>query len=155
MALVCQLGIRYDTNVACRIIIDTNVFIAALRSPHGASYKLLSLVGMGKFDLSISVPLIFEYEDVAKRQSRSLGLSYRDIDDILDYLCQVGEKRRIFFLWRPLLRDPKDDLILELAVESECDYIVTFNTKDFAGAERFGLNVVRPHEFLAIIGEIL
>lgn len=137
-----------------RIILDTNVFIAALRSTRGASFKLLSLVGTGKFDLIISVPLVFEYEDVAKRQSRALGLSYQDIDDILDYLCQVGERRSIFFLWRPLLQDPKDDFVLELAVESGCDYIVTFNAKDFVGAERFSLKIAQPKDLLKIIGEL-
>lgn len=137
-----------------RIALDTNVFIAALRSTRGTSFKLLSLVGTGKFDLIISVPLIFEYEDVAKRQSRSLGLAYKDIDDILDYLCRVGEQRSIFFLWRPLLRDPKDDFVLELAVESGCEYIVTFNTKDFVGAERFGLKIIQPKDLLKIIGEL-
>ena len=137
-----------------RIILDTNVFIAALRSTHGASFKLLSLLGTGKFDLIISVPLVFEYEDVAKRQARALGLTNKDIDDILDYLCQVGEQRSIFFLWRPLLRDPKDDFVLELAVESGCDYIVTFNAKDFVGAERFGLQILQPKDLLKIIGEL-
>ena len=137
-----------------RIILDTNVFIAALRSTRGASFKLLSLLGTGKFDLIISVPLVFEYEDVAKRQARALGLTNKDIDDILDYLCQVGEQRSIFFLWRPLLRDPKDDFVLELAVESGCDYIVTFNAKDFVGAERFGLQILQPKDLLKIIGEL-
>ena len=100
------------------------------------------------------MPLVFEYEDVAKRQARALGLTNKDIDDILDYLCQVGEQRSIFFLWRPLLRDPKDDFVLELAVESGCDYIVTFNAKDFVGAERFGLQILQPKDLLKIIGEL-
>lgn len=136
-----------------RIILDANVFITALRSTRGASFKLLSLLGTGKFDLIISVPLVFEYEDVAKPQARILGLANKDIDNILDYLCQVGEQRSIFFLWRPLLRDPKDDFVLELAVESGCDYILTFNAKDFVGAERFGLQIVQPKDLLKIIGE--
>lgn len=137
-----------------RIVLDTNVIIAALRSKQGASFKLLSLIGMGKFDLDLSVPLILEYEDVAKRQARSLRLSHKTIDNILDYLCQVGEWRRIFFLWRPLLKDPKDDMVLELAVEASCEYIVTFNRKDFVGAEQFGLQVIAPKDFLRVIGEL-
>lgn len=137
-----------------RIVLDTNVIIAALRSKKGASFKILSLVGMGKFDITLSVPLMLEYEDVAKRQARSLGLSHKVIDDILDYLCQVGEWRRIFFLWRPLLKDPKDDMVLELAVEAGCEYIVTFNRKDFVGAEQFGLQVIAPKDLLRMIGEL-
>jgi hypothetical protein len=70
------------------------------------------------------------------------------IDDILDYLCTVGDRRSIFFLWRPLLKDPKDDMVLELAVEAECESIVTYNQRDFAGADRFGVRIVTPREFL-------
>ena len=61
---------------------------------------------------------------------------------------------RFFYLWRPTLRDPKDDFVLELAVESNCDYIVTFNIKDFAEAKKFGIQAVKPSEFLKITGEI-
>ena len=84
----------------------------------------------------------------------SLRLTHQEIDDVLNFLCQNANLREIFYLWRPILRDPKDDFILELAVESSCDYIVTFNTKDFAKAENFGIKAVRPNEFLRIIGEI-
>lgn len=83
-----------------------------------------------------------------------LNLTVQEIDDVLDFLCQNGNLREIFYLWRPMLRDPKDDFVLELAVESNCDYIVTFNTKDFAEAEKFGIKAVKPNEFLRIIGEI-
>lgn len=68
-------------------------------------------------------------------------------------MCTVANKREIFYLWRPFLRDPKDDLVLELAVESGAAYIVTFNKKGFHGIERFGVKAVTPQEFLAIIGE--
>jgi putative PIN family toxin of toxin-antitoxin system len=137
-----------------RIVIDTNVIIAALRSNSGASFRILTLVGTGKFDIAISVPLILEYEDVAKRFARSFGLLHRDIEDILDFLCQVGEQRKIHFLWRPFLKDSKDDMVLELAVESSCDYVVTFNLKDFIRADQFGIKIIQPGAFLRIIGEI-
>ena len=137
-----------------RIVLDTNVIIAALRSNRGASFKLLSLAGTGKYELIISVPLILEYEDVAKRQSRAIGLAHRYIDDIVDYLCQVGDCRSIFFLWRPFLRDPKDDLVLELAVKAGCDYILTYNKRDFVGVERFNLGVLDAGEFLLRIGAV-
>lgn len=96
-----------------------------------------------------------EYESVAKRQSRQLGLTHADIDDILDYLCRVGIQREIFFLWRPVLRDPKDDLVLELAVESECDYLITHNIRDFKGSEFFEIAVVTPKRFLEVIGHVI
>ena len=136
-----------------KIVIDTNVFISALRSSKGASFRLLSMVGTQKFDFCISVPLILEFEAVAKRNTGSLGLDSSDIDDILDYLCLAGNKQHIFYLWRPLLKDPKDDMVLEVAVESESHFIVTFNKRDFKGCEIFGINLVTPQEFLHLIGE--
>jgi putative PIN family toxin of toxin-antitoxin system len=138
-----------------RIVLDTNVLIAGLRSRRGASFRLLSLVGRSDaFDIHLSVPLVLEYEEVAKRQARSLGLTHRDVDDVLDYLCSVGHHREIFFLWRPFQRDPHDDMVLELAVEAECDTIVTFNGRDFVGIETFDLRAVPPGPFLAEIGEL-
>ena len=75
-----------------------------------------------------------------------------DVDGLLDYLCSVARLQEIFFLWRPLLVDPKDDLILELAVASRSDAIVTFNERDFRGAEQFGIRVLTPGTFLKEIG---
>ncbi len=137
-----------------RIVIDTNVFISALRSRRGASFKLLSMLGGNAFDISVSVPLVLEYEALARRQARALSLDARTIDDILDYVCQVARRREIFFLWRPFLKDPNDDLVLELAVESESEFIITYNRRDFAGTETFGIKVFTPKEFLQKIGEI-
>ena len=136
------------------IVVDTNVFISALRSRRGAPFRLLRLVGRNRFGVVVSVPLVLEYESTAKRQAQSIGLLDADVDDILDYLCQVSERRRIFFLWRPFLRDPKDDMALALAVEGEADLIVTHNVKDFTGVHQFGLRVVAPQAFLRQIGEI-
>jgi len=100
------------------------------------------------------VPLVLEYESATKRISRSIALRHSDIDDVLDYLCSVAEHRKIHFLWRPFLRDTSDDMVLELAVESESDYIVTHNIGDFAGIKRFGLQAITPREFLREIGEL-
>ena len=137
-----------------QIVIDTNVLVAALQSKRGASYKLLMLIDSGKFSTHISVPLVLEYEDAAKRLLEDIPLTEQDIDDILDYLCAVAQHQQIFYLWRPFLKDPKDDMVLELAVTANCDFIVTYNEKDFRGAERFGLRVVTPKEFLEEIGEL-
>ena len=137
-----------------QIILDTNVLFSALRSQVGASFRLLSLIEDSRFQINLSVALVLEYEDVLKRPAMNLQLTHREIDDVLDFLCQNANLREIFYLWRPMLRDPKDDFVLELAVESDCEYIVTFNTKDFAKAENFGIKAIRPSEFLRIIGEI-
>lgn len=138
-----------------QIVIDTNVIIAALRSQLGAAFVLLSLIGNNeKFDVNLSVPLVMEYEDVALRPGLVPKMSSASIADILDYVCTVGNKRKIFYLWRPFLKDPKDDMVLELAVEAQCDYIVTFNQKDFVGSEQFGIEIVTPYQFLQRIGEL-
>ena len=138
-----------------KIVIDTNVLIAALRSRMGAAFILLSLVGRSeKFEIHLSVPLVMEYENVSTRPGMLPLLSDEDIKVALDYLCSNGSHRDIFFLWRPFLRDPKDDMVLELAVEAQCDYIVTFNHKDFVGVEQFGLEALTPYQFLQKIGEL-
>jgi putative PIN family toxin of toxin-antitoxin system len=137
-----------------QIVIDTNVWIAALRSKRGASYKLLSLIDSGKFEANLSVPLVLEYEDTAKRLVGEIPLTERDVDDILDYICAVAHHRRIYYLWRPFLSDPRDDMVLELAVTAECDFIVTFNQSDFVGVEQFGLSTLTPKEFLQKIGVV-
>jgi len=136
------------------IIIDTCVFISALRSRRGASFKLLSLIDNNKFEFYLSVALVLEYESVAKRNPKKLGLTDSDIEDLIDYLCAAGKSRQVHFLWRPSLKDPSDDFILELAVESECDYIVTHNVRDFTGAEKFKVKVITPQEFLRTIGAL-
>ena len=100
------------------------------------------------------MPLVLEYESVAKDQSRSLGLRHADIDDIIDYLCQVSQRREIFYLWRPFLPDPGDDMVLELAVEAEAHFIITHNLRDFAGVEQFGLEAITPGDFLRRIREL-
>jgi len=138
-----------------QIVIDTNIFFAALYSQRGASYKLLSLINSGKFGSNVSVPLILEYEDVAKRNLDKITPTAQDVDDIIDYICEVAKQQKIFYLWRPFLRDPKDDMVLELAVAAGCQYIITFNMRDFQGVEEeFGIGVVKPKEFLQKIGEI-
>jgi putative PIN family toxin of toxin-antitoxin system len=136
------------------IVIDTNVIIAALRSKRGASSKLLSLLGTGRFDIHDSVPLILEYEDVIQRQRAILGLSNRDVSDLINSLCALAQHHEIYFLWRPFLPDANDELILELAVTAQCDYIVTHNLSDFKGIEKFGIKAITPKEFLQIIGEV-
>jgi putative PIN family toxin of toxin-antitoxin system len=137
-----------------QIVIDTNLIVSALRSKRGASFRLLRLLGDSRFEISVSVPLVIEYEKAAKGTVRRGGLSSREVDDILDFICAVARHRKIYYLWRPLLRDPKDDMVLELAVAGGCDFIVTYNQRDFIGAEEFGIGVLTPKEFLHRIGDL-
>jgi putative PIN family toxin of toxin-antitoxin system len=135
-----------------QVVLDTNVIVAALRSKRGASHRLLLLVGQGHFEINLSVPLVLEYEDAGKRAAVEVDLSETDVDDVLDYLCAVGNKHPIHFLWRPVLRDARDDHVLELAVEAGADVLVTHNVRDFGAAKRFDIRVATPGEFLREIG---
>jgi len=135
-----------------QIVIDTNVILAGLRSPRGASYQVLSLLGRGYFDAHISVPLVLEYESVALRHLDDLPISSGDVNDFLNYVCRVGVAHEIYYIWRPFLSDPDDDMILEVAVASRSAAIVTFNKHDFRGCERFGLRLLTPAELLQEIG---
>lgn len=137
-----------------QVVLDTNVIVAALRSNRGSAFKLIELVGKDTFELNISVPLILEYEDVLMRQLPQLELSESDVRDLLDYYCLVGQHHKIFYLWRPTLRDPNDEMLLELAVKAQCDYLVTFNTRDFQGIEQFGVVVLTPKDFLKELGVV-
>lgn len=96
----------------------------------------------------LSTTLLFEYEDVLKRNREILELSDKAIGDILDGLCRRGEPRTIYFLWRPQLPDPKDDHVLELAVAAGSVPIVTHNARDFQIARMFGVRVQKPAEML-------
>lgn len=136
------------------IVIDTNGFVAALRSKIGASYKLLFETGREKFKQNVSTPLIFEYESAAKRKDQDIRLTEEQIDAILDMICLLSNRCKIFYLWRPFLKDPKDDMVLELAIESQSDYIITYNKKEFKGSERFGIQTLTPKELLMKMGEL-
>lgn len=135
---------------APRIVLDTNVLVAGLRSRQGQAFKLLSLLGTDRFEVCISVPLVFEYEDVLARAA--IGVSPGAADAVIDYLCAIARRQEVFFLWRPFLDDPKDDLVLEVAVASQSTAIITYNVRDFGGIAKFNLRALRPGEFLAEIG---
>lgn len=137
-----------------QIVLDTNVIYAALRSKRGASYRLLTLLDSDKFEINLSVPLVIEYEDVLKRRIDSLTFTEKRIDQFLDYLCMVGNWHEVYFLWRPILKDPEDDMILELAVSTGCQYIITYNKQDFQGVNKFGIHLVTAKEFLQTIKEL-
>jgi putative PIN family toxin of toxin-antitoxin system len=137
-----------------RVVLDTNVLVAASRSKRGASAKLLSLVGTSRFEVCLSVPLVLEYESVILRQIEPDSYEWQARMDILDYLCMVARRQKIFFLWRPSLRDPKDEMVLETAVAGGCSAIISYNKRDFVGAEQFNVTINTPQEFLEVIGEL-
>jgi putative PIN family toxin of toxin-antitoxin system len=132
------------------LVFDTNVLVAALRSRHGASNELLRLVGRGIFRLNISVALALEYEDVLKREDMVPGYTASEVDVLLAYLFEVSNLAPIVLRKRPILRDPDDERILEVAVQCGA-VIVTHNTRDFTQAARLGVVVKTPAEILEIL----
>jgi putative PIN family toxin of toxin-antitoxin system len=128
------------------VVLDTNVLVSALRSNKGASFAVLERVGEGEFEIAVSVPLVLEYEDAMLRHRGSLGTA--DVRDIVDYVCSEARHHRVYFLWRPLLRDPNDDMVAEVAVAAGAHAIVTHNRRDFLGVEKFGLKIWSPQQLL-------
>lgn len=139
--------------MAPRLVLDTNILVSGLRSRRGASYRLLERIAHGDARPVLSVPLVFEYEAVLKRQMRVLGLTGAEVDALLDDFCLLAERHAVYYLWRPTLRNPSDELVLELAVGAGCPYIVTHNVGDFAGGEQFGVRICTPSQFLREMGD--
>mgnify|MGYP006443743277 FL=1 len=137
-----------------QVVLDTNVIYSGLRSRRGASFKLISLLGSGRFEIHLSVPLVLEYEEVLREKRRDLELTNTDVDDVLNYLCQIGGLHEIHFLWRPRLKDPDDEMVLERAVGAGCDYIVTYNKRDFQGVNTFEVHLATAKELLEQIGAL-
>ena len=118
-----------------KIVIDTNVLVAALRSRRGASFRLVSFLPNDKFSSFISVPLVLEYEDALMRLE-STAITEQDIRDIVYFLCEIGHHQDKIFHWRPILPDPSDDHVLEDAVAEGSEAIVTYNKPDYKGIQR-------------------
>ena len=137
-----------------RVVIDTNVLVAALRSRRGASFRLVQQLGSPQFQPIISPPLCLEYEDVFRRPGLLPGYSAQDSGDFLDYFLSECVECRIHFLWRPHLPDPKDDLVLELALAGGAPFIITHNTRDFPNLDALGIRAVTPDGFLSMLATL-
>jgi len=130
-----------------RIVLDTSVVVAGLRSSLGAANAVLRLVAQRRLILLATPPLFLEYEDVLKRPEHRLahGLAPELIDDLLAELAALIEPVELHFRWRPQVRDPGDEMVLEAAINGDADALVTYNVSDFAvAADRFGVSVLRP-----------
>ena len=137
-----------------KLIIDTNIIVSALRSNRGASYALLRAVRRRAIPFAVSVALVLEYEDALRRPGMVPGIPQEALTQFLNALIALAEHQHIYFIWRPFLKDPKDDMVLELAVAASATHIVTFNVRDFRGVEQFGLSLATPGEILLQLGEI-
>ncbi|MEO8660611.1 MAG: putative toxin-antitoxin system toxin component, PIN family [Bryobacteraceae bacterium] len=134
-----------------RLVLDTDVLVAALRSDKGASRQLVALALDRKIELLVSVPLMVEYQAVLTRPEHltASGLTAADVNEILDGIAGAITPVRLRFLWRPKLSDPADEMVLETAVNGGADSLVTFNIRHLAVAARgFGIRVMRPADAL-------
>ena len=134
-----------------KVVVDTDVVVAAMRSPRGGSAELLRRIDRGQVAMLVSVALALEYEAQCQLAEHRLasGLSAVEVNAFLDGLIAIAEPVKQFFRWRPQLRDPGDELVLEAAVNGRASAIVTFNERDMRGARaNFGIEVLRPGEVL-------
>ncbi len=134
-----------------KIVMDTDAIVAAMRSPSGASAALLLEADKGAVKLLATVPLFIEYEAVCTRAEHVLAadLDAREVKIFLDTLADLVVPVEPWFLWRPQLHDPADELVLEAAVNGRSDALVTFNQRHFqAVISRFDLEVLLPREAL-------
>jgi putative PIN family toxin of toxin-antitoxin system len=135
-----------------RVVLDTSVIVAGSRSRSGASFELLRRLDDRRYEPALSVALYAEWSDALSRpENRPAGVTVEEAFSFLRYLASRSILQPIYFLWRPYLNDPDDDMVLELAVAARCRHIVTHNLSDFAGSERFGVEAVSPAVFLKLI----
>jgi len=134
-----------------RIVLDTSVVVAGLRTRLGAGNAILRLIARRRLVLLATPPLFLEYEDVLKRPEHQLahGLPPEAVDEFLAELAALIEPVEVHFQWRPQARDPNDEMVLEAAINGRADALVTYNIADFArAAERFRVPVLHPAKLL-------
>src|SRR5437868_10554813 len=131
-----------------RVVLDTNVLVAAVRSREGASFALVSSIPAAEFQPCLSVGLYAEWQEVLTRQENLLpGRTPEDAMGFVRYLASQSHLQEIHFLWRPFLLDADDDMLLELAFAANCRHIITHNVKDFHGSEQLGVAALLPVSF--------
>jgi putative PIN family toxin of toxin-antitoxin system len=135
------------------IVIDTNILVAALWSKTGASNKIVSMALRREVEIAVSVALALEYEDVLKRAKmrEASWASMSELDDLLDAILGVATRAApITINIRPKLNDSDDDMVLECALQSRAQTIVTMNVRDFSIVKKqFGIDIMQPGKFLA------
>lgn len=135
-----------------RIVIDTSVLVAAARSRQGASFALVSSLPNPQFDLALSVALFTEWQAVLTRPEHlPPGVTAEDALGYLRYLASIAHLQDVYYLWRPFLRDPDDDMVLECAVASGSQYLVTHNVKDFFRIAELGITPLTPSAFMNLL----
>ena len=131
-----------------KLVIDTNILVAATRNRHGPSFALIQIIRLRQVKMVCSPALFLEYEEILKRPKQLLasGLLGGDIDAILNELAGIMEPVMTHYQWRPQLRDPADEMVLEAAANAQAHAIVTYNLRDFGPAKLFGIPVLNPEQ---------
>jgi putative PIN family toxin of toxin-antitoxin system len=138
-----------------KVVLDTNVLVAAVRSRQGASFRLLSMLPDPRFQIVLSVALYTEWQDVMSRPAHlPAGMGPEDARGFVRYLASIAHLQDVYYLWRPLLHDPDDDMVLECAVASGSRYLVTHNVRDFRRITALGVQPITPAGFLQILGSL-
>ena len=130
-----------------RLVLDTSVIVSAFRSKSGASYRLLELFDEDRYHLVATPTLFKEYETVLSRPEQVAvhRLSPRQLDAALKDIASRLLPVKVYFQWRPQLRDADDELVLEAAINGLADALVTHNVRDFLpAASNFGIEVMTP-----------
>jgi putative PIN family toxin of toxin-antitoxin system len=133
------------------IVFDTDVIVSAMRSPSGASAELLRMLRRGTLSAGVSVALALEYEAVCLRDEhlQVAGLTMQEGLIFVDAVVAMAQPVAVHYRWRPQLRDPSDEMVLEAAVNAKADVLLSFNLRHFQpAAAKFGLQVQRPGDFL-------
>jgi putative PIN family toxin of toxin-antitoxin system len=143
-----HVNITGDMKKMACLVLDTNILVAATRNRLGPSFALVQAVRSGLVQMCCSPALFLEYEDVLKRgpQLQASGLALDDVDAILAELAGLVRPVQTHYQWKPQLRDPADEMVLEAAVNAQAQAIVTYNLRDFVPARRFGVEVLNPEQ---------
>lgn len=138
-----------------KVVIDTSVLVAAARSKRGASFALLATLPNPRFQICLSVGVYTEWQSVLTRAEHlPPGVDANTALGFVRYLASLAHLQDIHFLWRPFLKDPDDDMVLECAVGAGCSHIVTHNVRDFRRSAQLGVQAVTPAEFLQLLKEV-
>ena len=135
-----------------RIVLDTSVLVAAARSRRGASFQLVSMLPTPHFEIALTIAVYTEWQAVLTRPEHLPPGVTADVTlAFLRYLASLAHLQDVHFLWRPFLRDADDDMVVECAVSSGSEYIVTHNVKDFRRVAELKVRAITPAEFLRLL----
>lgn len=140
--------------MSLQLVVDTNVLVAGLRSRRGAAFRLLSVLNDPRWQINLSVALVLEYEEVLKRESAAMQLSFEDVDTVINALASIGNRRAIPYSWRPMSHDADDDFLVELALNIRADHVITYNLRHLQVLKELGFSVITPREFLELMDQM-